>query len=163
MIYGHFNNNVCHEVDRIGLKCAKIIERDYSAIAVPIPCDGPYEYWEVENMHGKGLISMKHAAVLSGLGEIGKSTLLLNPQYGNLLTLGAILTNLDLKSDELSESVCIKGCRKCIDACPVHAINNGTVNQKLCRLNAYGKTARGFDTVDCNKCRVVCPMRYGKS
>ena len=25
----------------------------------------------------------------------------------------------------------------------------------------YGNTARGFDTVDCNKCRRECPMRDG--
>ncbi|MBC3798046.1 hypothetical protein [Acetobacterium tundrae] len=114
-------------------------------------------------MRGKGLISMKHTAALCGIGEIGKSTLLLNPKYGNLLTIGVILTNLDLKSDPLGENICIEGCTKCIDACPVQAIKNGVVNQKLCRMNTYGKTARGFDTVDCNHCRVICPMRFGRS
>ncbi|KAA6328570.1 hypothetical protein EZS27_022547 [termite gut metagenome] len=41
------------------------------------------------------------------------------------------------------------------------AIENGRVNQKLCRNNTYGKTKRGFDTVDCNCCRTACPMNYG--
>jgi len=57
---------------------------------------------------------------------------------------------------------CITNCRRCIDACPVNAIENGAVNQQLCRKNTYGKTERGFDTVDCNQCRVVCPMNYTK-
>uniref|UniRef100_UPI004056735D hypothetical protein n=1 Tax=Acetatifactor sp. TaxID=1872090 RepID=UPI004056735D len=49
--------------------------------------DNPYEYWETETMTGKGVLSMKHAAVACGIGQIGKSSLLLNPKYGNRLTL----------------------------------------------------------------------------
>lgn len=60
-------------------------------------------------------------------------------------------------------AVLIPGCHKCIDSCPAQAIKDGSATQKLCRLNTYGKTARGFDTVDCNKCRTVCPMRFGKA
>lgn len=112
-------------------------------------------------MEGRGLISIKHAAVLSGLGTIGKNALLMNHKYGNLLIIGAILTDLDLKSDELCERICVEGCKKSIENCPTHAIQDGTVIQKLCRLNTYGKTKRGYETVDCNKCRVICPMQYG--
>lgn len=162
LIYGHFNEGVCRTVDEIAFHSAKMIEQDHGRIALPLPCDGPYEYWEEANSLGKGLISMKHAAVLCGIGGIGKNTLLLNPQYGNLLTVGAILTDLDLESDVGCDNICIDGCTKCLDACPVNAIENGTVNQQRCRANAYGKTARGFDTVDCNLCRVVCPMRFGR-
>ncbi len=161
LIYGHFNSFICQRVDEISLRGAKTIEEKFKAITVPIPCDAPYDFWDKENMVGKGLISMKHAAVLSGIGEIGKNTLLINNKYGNLLTIGAILTDLDLQSDELSESICIKGCTKCLDNCPVYAIQNGIVNQKLCRTASYSKTERGFDTVECNRCRVVCPVRFG--
>lgn len=162
LIYAHFNAGVCDEVDRIALRGAKLLEQHFSAHAVPIPCDAPYEFWEEQTLCGKGLMSMKHAAALCGLGEIGKNSLLIHPRYGNLLTLGAILTDLDLPSDALCTGLCIEGCTKCVDACPVHAIQNRTVNQALCRPYTYGKTSRGFDTVDCNRCRVVCPMRFGK-
>lgn len=161
LIYGHYNAFICSEVDAIALRVAKQLEERFAALAVPMPCDAPYEHWEPERLTGKGLLSMKHAAVLSGLGQIGKNSLLINPQYGNLLTIGAILTNLELQPDELCKDTCIKGCTKCVDACPVHAIGEGMVNQTLCRPNTYGKTARGFDTVDCNRCRTSCPMRYG--
>lgn len=162
LIYGHYNYFLCPEVDRVAIYGAKNLEEEYQAIAVPMPSDSPYEYWEKETMTGRGLISMKHAAVCAGIGEIGKSTLLINPKYGNMLVLGAILTNLDLKSDELCTGVCIRGCHKCMDACPAHAIENGSVIQQRCRTNTYSETARGFSTVDCNQCRVVCPMRFGK-
>lgn len=52
-----------------------------------------------------GPISLKHFAVMSGIGTLGKNSILLNPVYGNLLTLGAILFDLELQSDILSESI----------------------------------------------------------
>lgn len=162
LIYSHFNAGICTELDQLTLKLAKEIERKYDCLAVPVPSDAPNEYWDVESMTAKGLISMKHTAVLCGLGSIGKSSLLINSEYGNRLTIGAVLTNLELKSDSMQPDLCIQGCRKCIDNCPAHAIQDGRVEQKKCRQNTYGKTARGFDTVDCNRCRTVCPMRFGK-
>ncbi|MBS7368720.1 MAG: epoxyqueuosine reductase [Oscillospiraceae bacterium] len=162
LIYGHFNNEICSVVDRVELNLANEIERKLGCIAVPVPCDAPNEYWDAESMTAKGLISMKHTAVQCGLGSIGKNSLLINPQYGNRLTIGAILTDLALKADPVLSDLCISGCKRCVESCPVGAISDGTVQQKPCRLNSYGKTARGFDTVDCNKCRTVCPMRFGK-
>lgn len=162
LLYGHFNSNVCAMIDDILLKLARAMEKRYGCLAVPGPSDSPYEYWEAENKTGKGLLSMRHAAVLCGLGSIGKSSLLINPEYGNRLGIGAVLTDLELEPDALHPDLCIDGCSRCMDGCPVRAIADRRVNQKLCRMNTYGKTARGFDTVDCNKCRIVCPMRFGK-
>lgn len=162
LLYGHFNALSCARTDEISFAAAKEIETRYGCAAVPLPCDGPYEYWDEARRHGRGLLSMKHAAQRAGLGTMGKNTLLLNPVYGNRLTVGAVLTDLALASDELCESQCIPGCTKCVDSCPVRAISGGSVDQSLCRAHTYGKTARGFDTVDCNACRTACPLRYGK-
>ena len=161
LLYGYFNSKVCTALDDISLKLARELEERYDCLTVPVPCDAPNEYWEEENMTAKGLISMRHTAVQCGLGSIGKSSLLINHEYGNRLAIGAVLTDLELESDDLQPDLCIDGCSRCIDSCPAHAIADRKVNQKLCRMNTYGKTARGFDTVDCNKCRIVCPMRYG--
>ena len=160
LIYGHFNYQSSVQVDRMMLRAAKEIEKRYGGIAVPIPADSPYEYWDKDRMEGRGLISMKHAAVAAGLGTLGKSSLFLNKQYGTLLTLGAIFTNMELEADPLSDPVCIEGCSLCIRNCPVQALDGTTAVQKKCRLNTYGKTDRGFDTVDCNQCRKVCPRCY---
>jgi epoxyqueuosine reductase QueG len=157
MIYGYYNYFSCPEVDLIAFKSAKKMEGLFGCIAVPLPCDGPYEYWDEEKREGRGLLSLKHAAVEAGLGSLGKNTLFISKRYGNMLTLGAVLTNLVLPSDTIAESICIVKCNACIEACPVKAIDNGLVNQKLCRENTYGKTKRGFNTVDCNKCRTACP------
>ncbi len=163
MIYQHFNGIGPIELDRIAIRAAVEIERQFGAIVVPIPSDSPYEYWDVENMEGKGTISMKHAAVLAGIGTMGKSSMLLNERYGSMLTIGAVLTNLELPSDNPAEDVCIKSCRVCIESCPTGAIGDGgIVNQKLCRLHTYDKTERGFGVVKCNACRTKCPMAFGK-
>ncbi len=162
IIYGHFNENSCVEVDSIAFKAAKELERLYQGRAIPIPSNVPYEYWDVELLEGRGLLSMKHAAVLAGLGTLGKSTLLLNENYGNLLAIGAVLTELDLASDPMAESICIKECNLCLKNCPAQALDGVSADQKKCRPNTYGKNARGFDVVNCNQCRSVCPMRFGR-
>lgn len=161
LIYEHFNNDVKAAVDRICLESAKKIEREWGCLAVPLPCDGPYDYWDEETKTGKGILSMRHAAVNCGLGTIGKSSLLINPAFGNMLVLGAFLLDIILESDPFCEDICLPNCSKCIDACSAHAISDKQVNQALCRSNAFGKTKRGFATVECNRCRTVCPMRFG--
>ncbi|WKY42819.1 hypothetical protein Q5O14_09015 [Eubacteriaceae bacterium ES2] len=51
---------------------------------------------------------------------------------------------MELEEDPLCENICIDGCQKCIDSCPVQAIEKGSVNQKSCRAHTYGKTERDF-------------------
>ena len=161
IIYAHYNDISCPIVDKISFKAAQFLEKNYGQIAVPLPCDAPYEYWNSEKLEGRGLISMKHAAMQAGLGTLGKNSLLLNKKYGNLLTVGVVLTDMKLESDPLAESICIKGCDLCIRNCPVQALDGIGANQKSCRTKAYGKTERGFGTVDCNKCRTICPRKFG--
>ena len=161
LIYGHFNYKICPEVDTIAFHAAKNIEEYYGGCAVPLPSDGPYDYWDAEKMEGRGLMSMKHAAVAAGLGTLGKSTLLLNSKYGNMLILGALLTDLEMESDPPADNICIEECDLCISICPSDVMDGSSVVQKKCRLNTYGTNARGFDTVNCNKCRTICPMKFG--
>ena len=81
----------------------------------------------------------------------------INKKHGNMINIGAVLTDMDLESSPFSEDMCIPGCKICLSSCPQGALDGVTVNQKLCRGFAYGKNARGFDVCNCNKCRVVCP------
>jgi epoxyqueuosine reductase QueG len=161
MIYKQFSYITKIELDRIAYYGSLEIERNFRGLAVPVPSDGPYEYWDAEKMEGRGLISMKHAAVAAGLGTLGKNTLLLNEKFGNTLNIGAVLTDLELRSDEPAENICRDDCRLCLDSCPAGALDGVSANQKLCRMNTYQSNARGFEVTNCNKCRVVCPVRYG--
>jgi epoxyqueuosine reductase QueG len=162
LIYGHFNELACSIIDQILFKVAKMIENKYGGYAIPIPSDAPVGFWDEETKTGHGLLSMKHAAVLAGIGFMGKNTILCNERFGNQLTVGAILLTHDLPSDELCYNYCLPKCHRCIDNCPVHAIHeDGTVDQKLCRENTYKTTFRNIGTVECNQCRMGCPLRFG--
>ncbi|PKM95070.1 MAG: epoxyqueuosine reductase [Firmicutes bacterium HGW-Firmicutes-1] len=149
------------ELDRISYLSALEIEK-LDATAIPLPSDSPYDYWDNNTLEGRGLISMKHAALLAGLGSLGKNTLIMNNKYGNMINIGAVLTNLDLESDPIAEEVCIENCHLCIDQCPQNALNGTSVNQKRCREFTYSKNDRGFSICNCNRCRAICPRAFGQ-
>jgi epoxyqueuosine reductase QueG len=131
-------------------------------IAIPIPSE-PYEYWDEKEMTGKGIMSLKHAAYLSGLGVFGRNTLLMNRKYGNLLRLGAIITDAIIEGDPLDDfSPCDDSCNLCLKSCPVGAIKGDKkVIQKYCRQNSSIVNKKGYNLYVCNICRKVCPYRAG--
>ena len=158
--YAHGNDLALARVDQVCQKLALALE-DCGITAVPLPCDGPYDDWDDAQLRGRGALSMRHAAVKAGLGTLGKNTLLLNARYGNWINLGAVLLNAPLESDPPAEPLCRPGCRLCLKSCPTGALDGVTVNQAACRPHTYGTNARGFGVVNCNRCRVVCPMAMG--
>jgi epoxyqueuosine reductase len=141
--------NLCLELEKSGV------------IAVPIPSE-PYEYWDEESMTGKGILSLKHAGYLAGLGVIGRNTLLMNQKYGNLIRLGAILCNKELESDPLADfTFCSDLCNQCVNNCPTGAINGGSVQQSACRMHSNYTNEKGYSLETCNVCRKICPYRSG--
>lgn len=59
----------------------------------------------------------------SGLGWIGKHTLLINKGAGSYFFIGHLICDLELEADTEIPDFC-GSCRKCIDACPTDAISN---------------------------------------
>ncbi|NNC96307.1 MAG: tRNA epoxyqueuosine(34) reductase QueG [Chitinophagales bacterium] len=57
----------------------------------------------------------------SGLGWIGKNTMLLTKSKGSFYFLAEIITDLQLEADSAVKDYC-GSCTKCIDACPTDAI-----------------------------------------
>jgi epoxyqueuosine reductase len=57
----------------------------------------------------------------SGLGWIGKNTLLIHPKKGSFFFLAEIILDLELSYDHPIKDYC-GTCRKCIEACPTQAI-----------------------------------------
>ena len=58
----------------------------------------------------------------SGIGWIGKNTLLIHPQKGSFFFLAEIILDLDLEYDNPMSDYC-GTCTRCIDACPTDAID----------------------------------------
>ncbi len=135
--------------------------QDLNITAVPIPSE-PYEYWDEEKREGKGILSLKHAGYLAGLGVLGKNTLLMNDSLGNMITLGAVLVNIELEGDPVAQyKTCSEKCQLCIESCPAKALDGTKVEQKLCRQRSNFLTKKGYALYTCNICRSVCPKRGG--
>lgn len=155
--YTFVKNKSIELIDNIAFQLTCDIESEgYSAI--PIPSDEPYEYWDPENRHGRGIVSLKHLAQGAGIGWIGKNTLLINKVFGNRLYLGAVLTDVELSEDELVSSLCPENCNICIKSCPQSALDGVTVNQKKCREACISVTDGGGFVYGCFKCRKACPF-----
>lgn len=58
----------------------------------------------------------------SGIGWIGKNTLLIHPRKGSFFFLAEIILDLDLQYDSPISDYC-GTCTRCIDACPTNAID----------------------------------------
>lgn len=159
--YSVANDVILAEIARLTCELCVRLEREDRVVAVPVPTE-PYEYWDAPNRTGRGLLSLKHAGWLAGLGVMGKNTLLTHRELGNRICLGAILLDVELPGDGMADyQLCAEKCRLCIDACPVHAIGASTVGQKLCRGNSQGRTAKNEPIYVCNQCRAICPNGAG--
>jgi epoxyqueuosine reductase QueG len=161
VVYTHTAHLLYDALDKIGLNlCISLEKRGIHA--VPVPTDVPYLHWDAENKHGMGIISMRHAAYNAGLGILGSNTLLINRELGNLVYIGAILIDAAVELNPIvTDFACPPGCRLCLDACPVQALDGITVIQKLCREHSTFEHARGWDIYTCSKCRRVCPLKTG--
>lgn len=159
--YTLVNNFFAQEVDKLGIELSLRLEK-LGVKAVPVPSDDPYEHWEPERLYGRAILSLRHAGYLAGLGILGKNTLLMNKDYGNMIQIGAVLIDRELEGD--SPAVyegCPENCQICIDCCPAKALDGETVDQKLCRPLSCYVTEKGYILKKCNLCRRLCPSCSG--
>ena len=105
----------------------------------------------------------------SGLGWIGKNTLLINKKNGSYFFLGEIYTNIDFEVDKKSENFCGQ-CSQCIDVCPTKAIIAPNVlDAKKCiaylTIELKGSIPKkyrddiGNRIFGCDDCSNVCPPK----
>lgn len=165
--YFHHYRTVNAALDQIALRGVMFIQQcGYDAVAVPASqtvndADGPY----------MGIFPHKTAAVMAGLGSIGKNGLFLHREYGPRVRLATILTDMPLIADMMNAeetSPCL-GCDACVQACPAMALTgrqwhegmarDGIVDAKACSdyMNSRFKHI-GRGSV-CGICIRVCPVR----
>jgi epoxyqueuosine reductase QueG len=159
--YTLVRNRLVDKLDGISFCMSDEMETQ-GVVSIPIPSADPYDYWDADRTCGRGIISLKHAGVLAGLGVLGKNTLLMNERYGNMVWLGAILVSVDLEPDPIaSYEGCNSRCTLCIDSCPQNALDGATIDQKSCRQRSISHTPGGGWVLSCNICRKVCPYHAG--
>jgi len=115
-------------------------------------------------------------AALSGVGFIGKNSMLISRTHGNWLFLASILTRLDLEADPPlrgrgdpgSVGLLCGKCTRCLDACPTQAFPRpGVVDARRCIsyqtienkgvIPAELRAAIGDRVYGCDTCLDVCP------
>ena len=122
-------------LDSIAFRLARKIE-EFGFSALPIAAsqsqgkDNPYF----------GIVPHKTAAVLSGLGYVGKSGLFLSTAFGSKVRLATVLTDLPVQAELPVVANGCKDCNLCKISCPAGAI--------------YGEkpTADGQRNFDAEKC-----------
>lgn len=131
----------------------------------------------VENAGYRTETPHKTCATRSGLGWIGKSALLVTPEFGPAVRLSSVLT--DAVFDELGPPVSASrcgSCTRCRDTCPGKAIlgtlwDPTVARERLVDVEACRRAARklavertGHELTLCGKCIEVCPytQRYLK-
>lgn len=115
----------------------------------------------------------KTAASRAGLGWIGKSSLLITPEYGPRVRLATVLTDMPLEAGSpVMEGRC-RNCRACLQACPAGAIlghewSVGVPREELvdvfsCRAKAKQLLMErvGVEDAVCGVCIAVCPIGMG--
>ena len=110
---------------------------------------------------------------LSGLGWIGKNTLLINKRYGSYFFLAEIFwSERSGRSIQLHRDYC-GNCRRCIEACPTDAfVAEKRLDARRCisywnlekrgplSLSDKEKRAMGRRLAGCDICQEVCPFNF---
>lgn len=147
-------------LDKVSVRLCDLLEQRGIA-AAPVGSISPVKF-DPANGRSRGVISLKHAAVAAGMGRIGRNTLLVTPMLGNLVWLGAVLTDAVFSPDPVMDGdPCPPECKLCIDACPVGALGAPEMDQQACFNHAFGGEHNGDFTIKCYACRSVCPLMRG--
>ena len=108
----------------------------------------------------------------SGLGWIGKNTLLINKKQGSFFFLAELIIDLELEADGPIKDYC-GSCTRCIDACPTEAITPYELEANKCisyltielkdNIPTQFKEQMAGWAFGCDICQDVCPWnRFSK-
>jgi epoxyqueuosine reductase len=112
-----------------------------------------------------GPLNERALANQAGIGWLGRNRQLIVPDYGSFVSLGLLLMDQSFPSDDRISGQC-RGCKKCIEACPVQILGKADFEAKKClsyltqskevlsgeQINTLGGRIFGCDT-----CQEVCP------
>lgn len=106
-------------------KICRYLEDEFHAKLLSIPDSFP--------KGGTSSVSLRHAAVAAGLGTFGRHNLVIHPKFGTRVTFTAIVTNLEIESDDKIEEAFCNHCNICVESCPAKALDEeGKTDMRKC-------------------------------
>jgi epoxyqueuosine reductase len=120
----------------------------------------------------RGGVFLKDAAVLAGLGIIGRNNLLVTPDYGPRIRLRAMLVEVEVDPPETPDfDPCARCCVPCTRACPREAFAQASYHRPSCaaqmkhdeankiRVPGVEEAAGQLLCVPyCRACELACPV-----
>ena len=167
IMYFHHYRTTNTKLDLLALDVVDFIEsQGYSAL--PIAAS---QSTNTDKDAYRGVFSHKTAAVLAGLGFIGKNALFITPQYGSKVRLATVLTDMPLTAEQPIITKGCGSCEICKNACPAKAISGNNyvygdsrdtiLDARRCseHMKTYKDIGRG---AVCGICMSVCPHNQRK-
>lgn len=114
------------------------------------------------------VIDLKKAAVLAGLGILGKNNVVVTRTFGPRVRFISIFTSAELEPDKPVEEYFCTSCNQCIGACPENALMASGLKRSRCiaefdpdedmieKQKAANKHATAHTWLQCNKCLTSC-------
>lgn len=124
-----------------------------------------YKAFKFEYFIDNSPINEVKAAVLSGLGVVGKNNLLINEKYGSFCFIGEIVTDYKIQTVENIITNCIN-CKACLNNCPTGFLRDKNNKCLSAITQQKAKLTEGEENLikenksvwGCDICQNVCPM-----
>jgi epoxyqueuosine reductase len=119
-----------------------------------------------------GGLFLKEAAVVAGLGVIGRNNLLITPRFGSRVRLRALLLDAELPEGGAPVFDPCAGCpAPCLQACPQEAFARGSYDRRRCCRQIEKDQENPYRIMDissmtyaitcikyCRACELACPV-----